>query len=938
MEPFNFRTYDKETNTSTWKFQDSELPARPGFNTTGKGIQIRVNQFKVTQFPNRDIYQYDVTIGGSDEKMGKVKAVWDSKQVQDRLKALSKGVPFLWDGNKLAWHTVKIPEQRFEVNLDAEKGRTPRPGKEDKCMFSIKYTKNVRMAAIDAYISRQAPFESTLLEAISFLDHAMRQFPSQHYITVKRSFFTRGGGAQLLDNVIVAMKGVYSSMRLCSPNPSSGGSGTGLAVNVDVANCCFWIPQDLHQAARNMCKDKNRGLSYEVFRDLLLPVNSKAGLTYSDTFKDLRKMAKLKFRVKYYAKNDTRASERIHTIKGFTFEQKLGKLGANAKTVTFKLKDRATNTETEISVYDYFKKKYDVNTQYWQLPLVVTARDGMFPMEACILEPYQRYVFKLNPDQTSSMIKFAVTRPRERLQAIQNGINMLKWSQDPCLQHYGIKIDPQMTTTSARLLQNPEIAFAGSKLNPGTQGRWDLRGKKFLLSNTEPLNSWGFFIVGGVKACDPPTLQNFINVFIQTYIGHGGKIKNKHPVIIPQPDGQDLGDAMAAARYTIGNQVQAAPQIMFLILSTRDSFLYQRLKRGLECRFGLVSQMMNIVHVRKAQPQYCSNLCMKVNAKLGGTTCKIISGPKPDSPAFPRPTMVIGADVSHPSPGSPEASTAAITMSFDNFACRYAAAVQVNGFRVEMVTKYNIDHMFMDLYNYWVKKHRRAPEHIYYFRDGVSEGQYSHVLDQEVSFMKAAIALKYPDSKNIKWTVVICSKRHHIRFFPKEGDNQAGDRNSNPLPGTLVEKDVTHPFEYDFYLSSHSAIQGTARPVHYHVILDEAKLAPNDFQNMVYKHCYQYMRSTTPVSLYPAVYYAHLASNRARCHVSTPASQGPTGGQKFEEARQDAVVRKAAGMAPSRASKDDTVKSSEARPLVPLGNQQSNPELLENIRTGMWYI
>lgn len=80
-------------------------------------------------------------------------------------------------------------------------------------------------------------------------------------------------------------------------------------------------------------------------------------------------------------------------------------MGANAKSVTFTLKDRATNTEKEISVYDYFKKKYGVNTQYWQLPLVVTARDGMFPMEACILEPYQRYVFKLNPDQVNEQYR-----------------------------------------------------------------------------------------------------------------------------------------------------------------------------------------------------------------------------------------------------------------------------------------------------------------------------------------------------------------------------------------------------------------------------------------------------------------------------------------------------------------------------------------------------
>jgi eukaryotic translation initiation factor 2C len=60
--------------------------------------------------------------------------------------------------------------------------------------------------------------------------------------------------------------------------------------------------------------------------------------------------------------------------------------------------------------------------------------------------------------------------------------------------------------------------------------------------------------------------------------------------------------------------------------------------------------------------------------------------------------------------------------------------------------------------------------------------------------MKAAIKERYgPAADNIKWTVTVCAKRHHIRFFPKEGDKQAGDKNGNALPGTLVERDVTHP-------------------------------------------------------------------------------------------------------------------------------------------------
>lgn len=93
--------------------------------------------------------------------------------------------------------------------------------------------------------------------------------------------------------------------------------------------------------------------------------------------------------------------------------------------------------------------------------------------------------------------------------------------------------------------------------------------------------------------------------------------------------------------------------------------------------------------------------------------------------------------------------------------------------------------------------------------------------------------------------MVVAEKRHHIRFFP----GAQGDKNQNPLPGTIVDKDVTHPFENDVYLCSHRAIQGTARPTHYHMLMDEAKLKTDDFQRLLYDHSYQYMRSTTPVSL-----------------------------------------------------------------------------------------
>ena len=69
--------------------------------------------------------------------------------------------------------------------------------------------------------------------------------------------------------------------------------------------------------------------------------------------------------------------------------------------------------------------------------------------------------------------------------------------------------------------------------------------------------------------------------------------------------------------------------------------MYERLKKNMECRWAMVSQMVNCVHAKKAQPQYCSNVCMKFNAKLGGTTCKVVEKPG-TKPFFTKKTMVIG--------------------------------------------------------------------------------------------------------------------------------------------------------------------------------------------------------------------------------------------------------------------------------------------------------
>jgi len=315
----------------------------------------------------------------------------------------------------------------------------------------------------------------------------------------------------------------------------------------------------------------------------------------------------------------------------------------------------------------------------------------------------------------------------------------------------------------------------------------------------------------------------------------------------------------------------------------KSSDVYLRIKKSTDIRYGVASQVLQSQHVQKAADQYISNICMKVHAKLGGQVSRA-SGtllPKMSSAEVRGSTMIIGADVSHAAPGSDQGSMAAFTVSMDKDCARYLARCETNGRRVEIISTDNVFNLLGPMCGMWPEKvgNGLLPRRLLYIRDGVSVGEYPRVLSQEVADIKRMFRERYPKEKsaqNIAMTVIIATKRHHVRFFPK-----SGDRTGNPYPGTLVETGVTHPFEFDFYLCAHQAIKGTARPVHYHVLINECNIPSEELQQMLYEHSYQYQRSTTPVSLHPAVYYAHLASNRAKAHEDKPAlssgKKGPRG-------------------------------------------------------------
>ncbi|KAL9595041.1 MAG: hypothetical protein Q9179_005141 [Wetmoreana sp. 5 TL-2023] len=607
----------------------TKLMRRPGFGTAGKPLKLQLNSHVIRSQPNARYYQYDVQIGDGKAKRGLIKAVWESVQLDNKIPG--GRIDWLYDGNRLAWsRREEERDQQFLVDLDQEPNRgrklpklahgkpvqlgkaapkDPDHPESNIHKVIIRKTAQIDLNMIHAFLDGKTDFGPPVINAINFLDHLIREHPSKQHINIKKSYFDRAAGAvKDLGGGIEAMRGVYQSIRMAE--------GKRLVLNVDVSHTTFWrrssFPSIVNQLSLHMDIDT-------------LHVNWRKNMrdptTVNEKFKTMRRLKRNKFIVEHKGRSDAE-SVRVHTVDDV--------LNIPANEYTFEITDRVTGVVTRSpNLYDYYAKKYNIHLQYPRLPVVKTTRgkkDVVFPMELCHMIPGQRYPYKLNENQTRNMIDFSVQVPYNRLEGIAEGTKMLAWDQDPYLIKYGLKIDKDPITTNARLLQPPIIQMNRDTINPGTRGSWDLRGKKFLEKNPLPLIYWGVCMMsapGYQKTAQKPQVEMFVQKFVSVYESHGGVVHTKKPKIYgPFPDpAKAVEDTFTA----VGNEFQVRPQFLLFVLPNASAEVYLRIKKSADCRYGVYTQCVQGKQVVKNDPQYLSNVCMKVNAKLGGTTSRAIN-------------------------------------------------------------------------------------------------------------------------------------------------------------------------------------------------------------------------------------------------------------------------------------------------------------------------
>lgn len=152
---------------------------------------------------------------------------------------------------------------------------------------------------------------------------------------------------------------------------------------------------------------------------------------------------------------------------------------------------------------------------------------------------------------------------------------------------------------------------------------------------------------------------------------------------------------------------------------------YAYVKQAAELSVGCLTQCIKAKTMYKSlNTATIGNILLKINAKLNGLNHCLATRP----PCLNEPCMIMGADVTHPSPESRgnTPSVAAVTASHDPRAFKYNICWRLQEPRLEIIEDLeNIVHEQL-LYFYQINRQQK-PLHIIFFRDGVSEGQFKIV-------------------------------------------------------------------------------------------------------------------------------------------------------------------------------------------------------------------
>ena len=904
------RTTTHDASMSTAELPLIPLPVRPGFGKAGKPIRLRANHFAldIKSVPKLSLYHVTMvppvqktTNGTTTNGNAKPSSSQDAarslpprlcRAVVRDLSLKQKWPAIAYDGaTQLLAPSGAIPGADNSSGVELVVPRpTDIPGEGDFTV-KVKYSGTIDItASLDAHARGETPGVMPAA-ALQALDAVMRQERANDpsWVVVGRGFLngssrkrisggfevwlgytqstrpTQGGTHLVIDRVAAAFIAHMSAVeRLCTVLDSGGGTGGGGRGG---------------RGGRGPSTSSNPTLPQ-------LPLRKRDFDIANAAFKGIR-----------VTLTHFPGQKRRKQVRGFS--------KVSAGELFFK-----DDNNRKVNVVTYFKSKYpNVGALNPKLPCLIAGTSQKpihFPMEVCDVPEQQKRLLE-DAKATADMIRATATPPVERRAAIEQTVR--QHVATPTALHkkgFSVGVGKDMVSVQGRVLNPPMVVYKNNKIATPSRGAWNLNDHVLLDPPPVPLMKWALVTLDSSIGND--SLKDLGEQLRSGMRKFGG---------FRDPGAAAL-DGVRNRGEPVENAVRRAASkgatLVVCVLSPFDTTrVYNCVKSAAELDIGVQTQcLINKWRLgqgggessnggggerggrggrggRGCQPQsgpndqVIANIVQKINAKLGGRNAKVTPSVN-DRSLMKIPTLIYGADVSHAAPGSTLNSVAAVVGNTDDHCARYVARLSSQASRVEVIEDLELMASEIAL-NFYRSNGQTKPKRVIFYRDGVSESQFQIVLNDELKALRKAFAKLGDGTYNPPVTFVVAQKRHKTRLFVENPGKDGDGRNGNVPAGTVVDTNICHATEHDFFLQSHAGIRGTTRSVHYHVLCDENGFGADAIQGLTFALSHLYSRCTRSVSLVPPVYYAHLAAARgtafAKAAEASDTSSTVSGGTQL---------------------------------------------------------
>lgn len=512
---------------------------------------------------------------------------------------------------------------------------------------------------------------------------------------------------------------------------------------------------------------------------------------------------------------------------------------------------------------------YQMTLKHPDIPVVNIGnnkRPIYLPVEVCVIPPGQTFSGELATAQRQQIITFSCRKPPLNWKSIMTDGKDVVGITDDKIMPWGMRPAQDMITVPARILNAPSLKYGNRQIEP-RDGSWNLKDVAF--SQGATVGKWSGLLIQrpNDKPVDPTKcLQAFQGMSARMGVNWKAITAPYHRIALDDREPKQwmpvLNDIFQKNRGTF--------QLLVVMLPLGADRIFEYIKYLGDIRYGILTHCVITQKFTKDDMQYYANNAMKINLKFGGV-CQTLK--QPHRLIAGGTTMVVGLDVTHPSPTDIDTfpSLAGIVASVDSRLGQWPGEIRVQQRRQEKIE--HLKGMMLGRLQRWKQSNKNElPNNILIFRDGVSEGQFKMVLNEELSQVKEAAQAIYKGTKpNI--TILVVGKRHNVRFYPTNSRDM-NQRTQNCFPGTIVDRGVTRPIYWDWYLQAQAPIQGSGRPAHYVVIYDEIYSASkadanatDSLQDLTHTICYMMGRCTRSISYCTPAFLADRFCDRARKYV-----------------------------------------------------------------------